>query len=177
MNLTRVYTVHNKVLCTIGRVQTPTLAIIVGRDEQIASFRKAFFYQLVVALDEGFSAKCSCKGQARIDNKAKAERLHRALGPHRIGSVRKVEKKISRNCPPALYDLTNQQRDASRRFGFTAAQVLEYARALYETHKLVSYPRTESRHIPEDMVLALPGILEQLDHPVHGEVRRVQSVS
>ena len=165
MNLTRAYTVHNRVLCTIGRVQTPTLAMIVQRDAQIASFRKAFFYELVAALEEGFSAKYSQKGQTRIDDKAEAERLHRELSPHRTGSVRKIEKKIRRNRPPPLYDLTNLQRDANRRFGFTAAQVLEYAQALYETHKLISYPRTESRHISEDMVPALPGILEKLDHP------------
>ena len=128
--------------------------MIVGRDAQIASFRKAFFYELVAALEEGFSAKYSHQGQTRIDDKAEAERLHRELSPHRTGSVRKIEKKIRRNRPPPLYDLTNLQRDANRRFGFTAAQVLEYAQALYETHKLISYPRTESRHISEDMVPA-----------------------
>ena len=79
--------------------------------------------------------------------------------------MRKIEKKIRRNRPPPLYDLTNLQRDANRRFGFTAAQVLEYAQALYETHKLISYPRTESRHISEDMVPELPAILHRLDHP------------
>jgi len=165
MNLTRAYTVHNRVLCTIGRVQTPTLAMIVQRDAQIASFRKAFCYELVATLEEGFAAKYSHKGQTRIDDKAQAERLHRALSPHRTGTVGKIEKKIRRNRPPPLYDLTNLQRDANRRFGFTAAQVLEYAQALYETHKLISYPRTESRHIAEDMVPRLPGILEKLDHP------------
>ena len=165
MNLTRAYTVHNRVLCTIGRVQTPTLAMIVQRDAQIATFRKAFFYELVAALEEGFSAKYSHQGQTRINDKAAAERLHRELSPHRTGSVCKIEKKIRRNRPPALYDLTNLQRDANRRFGFTAAQVLEYAQALYETHKLISYPRTESRHVSEDMVPELPGILEKLDHP------------
>ena len=165
MNLTRAYTVHNRVLCTIGRVQTPTLAMIVGRDQQIASFRKTFFYELVAALEEGFSAKYSHQGQTRIDKKAEAERLHRELSPHRTGTVRTIEKKIRRNRPPALYDLINLQREANRRFGFTAAQVLEYAQALYETHKLISYPRTESRHIAEDKVPELPGILEKLDHP------------
>ena len=165
MNLTRAYTVHNRVLCTIGRVQTPTLAMIVGRDEQIASFRKTFFYELVAALEEGFSAKYSHQGQTRLDKKAEAERLHRELSPHRTGTVRTIEKKIRRNRPPALYDLITLQREANRRFGFTAAQVLEYAQALYETHKLISYPRTESRHIAEDKVPELPGILEKLDHP------------
>jgi DNA topoisomerase-3 len=165
MNLTRAYTVHNQALCTIGRVQTPTLAMIVGRDQRIASFRKTFFYELMAALEEGFCAKYSRNGQTRIDDKAEAERLHRELIPHRTGTVRRIEKKTRRNRPPPLYDLTNLQRDANRRFGFTAARVLEYAQALYETHKLISYPRTESRHIAEDMVPALPGILEKLDHP------------
>ncbi len=165
MNLTRAYTVHNKVLCTIGRVQTPTLAMIVGRDDRIASFQKTFFYELAAALEESFSAKYSQNGQTRIDKKGEAERLHRQLSPHRTGTVRRIENKIRRNRPPALYDLTGLQREANRRFGFTAAQVLEYAQALYETHKLISYPRTESRHIAEDMVPALPAILGKLDHP------------
>jgi len=81
MNLTRAYTVHNGVLCTIGRVQTPTLAMIVGRDEQIAAFRKAFFYELVAYLAEGFSARHARDGQTRIDRQEEAERLHRQLGP------------------------------------------------------------------------------------------------
>ncbi|HSO83308.1 type IA DNA topoisomerase, partial [Thiocapsa sp.] len=85
------------------------------------------------------------------------------------GTVTKVEKKIRTVRPPPLYDLTNLQRDANRRFGFTAAQVLEHAQALYETHKLISYPRTESRHISEDMLPELPGILKGLQHPLAAE--------
>jgi DNA topoisomerase-3 len=170
MNLTRAYTVHNRVLCTIGRVQTPTLAMIVVRDAAIDGFTKAFFYELVARLAEGFSAKYLDKdGETRIEKKAEAERLHTALAPHRTGTVRKVEKKVRRNRPPTLYDLTNLQRDANRRFGLTAAQVLEAAQALYETHKVISYPRTESRHIGEDMLPKLPGILERLTHPLAPE--------
>jgi DNA topoisomerase-3 len=164
MNLTRAYTVHNKALCTIGRVQTPTLAMLARRDEAIAHFVKAYFYELVAQLVEGFGAKYSKDGQTRIDAKEEAERLHRQLEPHQTGTVVQIEKKIVRHRPPALYDLTNLQRDANRRFGFTAAKVLEYAQTLYETHKLITYPRTESRHISEDMVEQLPGILERLDH-------------
>ena len=165
MNLTRAYTVHNGVLCTIGRVQTPTLAMIVGRDEQIAAFRKAFFYELVAYLAEGFSARHARDGQTRIDSQEEAERLHRQLGPEPTGRVRQVDEKVRRHRPPALYDLTTLQRDANRRFGFTAAQTLRHAQALYETHKLISYPRTESRHISEDMVPELPALLETLRHP------------
>jgi DNA topoisomerase-3 len=175
MNLTRAYTVHNRVLCTIGRVQTPTLAMIVARDAAIASFTKAYFYELVARLAEGFDAKYTKDGETRIDDKGHAERLQRRVGaaiePHRTGTVTGVDKKVRHNRPPPLYDLTNLQRDANRRFGFTAAKVLELAQALYETHKLISYPRTESRHIGEDMLPELPGILAQLDHPLAAEAR------
>ena len=165
MNLTRAYTVHNNVLCTIGRVQTPTLAMVVKRDAAIADFKKAYFYELVAGFEEGFAAKYSKDGQTRIEKKEEAERLHRQLSPNKTGKVLEVEKKVKKHRPPALYDLNNLQRDANRRFGFTAAQVLEYAQALYETHKLITYPRTESRHISEDMVSELPGILAKLEHP------------
>ena len=169
MNLTRAYTVHNKLLCTIGRVQTPTLAMIVARDAAIASFTKAYFYELVAHLAEGFDARYTKAGETRIDDKAEAERLHRKLEPHKTGTVTSVDIKVRRNRPPPLYDLTTLQRDANRRFGFTAAKVLELAQALYETHKLISYPRTESRHIGEDMLPELPGILGHVDHPLAGE--------
>lgn len=173
MNLTRAYTVHNRVLCTIGRVQTPTLAMIVARDQTIANFTKAFFYELVAHLTTAdaahFDARYIRDGETRIEKKEEAERLHRELSPHRTGRVAKVEKKIRTVRPPPLYDLTNLQRDANRRFGFTAAQVLEHAQSLYETHKLISYPRTESRHISEDMLPELPGILKGLQHPLAAE--------
>lgn len=172
MNLTRAYTVHNRVLCTIGRVQTPTLAMIVERDQVIASFDKVYYYELVAHLAEGFSAKYIKDGETRIATKREAEQLQRALAADhtgRTGTVRKVDKKVRHNRPPPLYDLTNLQRDANRRFGFTAAQVLEYAQALYETHKLISYPRTESHYIAEDMLPQLPGILRGLSHPLAPE--------
>ena len=106
MNLTRAYTVHNKVLCTIGRVQTPTLAMIVGRDAQIASFRKAFFYELVATLEEGFSAKYS-QGPDAHRRQGRGRAAAPGAQPHRTGTVRKIEKKIRRNRPPPLYDLTS----------------------------------------------------------------------
>ena len=168
MNLTRAYTVHNNALCTIGRVQTPTLSMVVKRDAAIASFVKAYFYELVAQLAEGFAAKYCKDGQTRIDSKEEAERLHRQLSPNKVGTVRKIEQKVKKHRPPALYDLNNLQRDANRCFGFTAAQTLERAQALYETHKLITYPRTESRHLSEDMVPKLPGILEKLAHPQAG---------
>jgi len=169
MNLTRAYTVRNRVLCTIGRVQTPTLAMIVARDQAIAGFVKAYFYELVATLAEGFQARYCRDGETRLDNRAEAERLLRQLVPETQGRVKGVDVKVRRHRPPSLYDLTSLQRDANRRFGLTAAQVLEQAQALYETHKLISYPRTESRHIPEDLVPRLPGILRGLEQALSAE--------
>jgi DNA topoisomerase-3 len=169
MNLTRAYTVHNGILCTIGRVQTPTLAMICARDAEIAAFTKTLFYELLAHLAEGFTARYTKDGETRIDKKEDAERLQReieaTIEPQRTGTVRELEQQVQHNRPPPLYDLTSLQREANRRFGLTAAQVLELAQSLYETYKLISYPRTESRHIGEDMVDQLPGILKGLDHP------------
>ena len=165
MNLTRAYTVRNGVLCTVGRVQTPTLAMVVARDTEIAAFRSTPFYELVAHLREGFRALYERDGKTRIADKAEAECLHESLAPHRSGTVRALERQVRREPPPPLYDLTSLQRDANRRLGLTAAQVLDLAQTLYETHKLISYPRTESRHIGEDLVPELPRILAGLDHP------------
>jgi DNA topoisomerase-3 len=165
MNLTRAYTIRNGVLCTVGRVQTPTLAMIVARDLEIAAFKATPFYELVAHLAEGFRALYSKDGETRILDKDEAERLYTSLDSQRTGTVRELDQQVRREPPPPLYDLTSLQRDANRRLGLTAAQVLELAQALYETHKLISYPRTESRHIGEDLVAELPRILRGLDHP------------
>jgi hypothetical protein len=91
----------------------------------------------------------------RLDNKAEAEalrdRLRERIRPENLGTVVSVETKPQRNRPPPLFDLTTLQREANRRYGFNAAKTLELAQSLYETHKLISYPRTESRHIGEDL--------------------------
>ena len=165
MNLTRAYTIRNGVLCTVGRVQTPTLAMIVARDAEIAVFKATPFYELVAHLREGFRALYSRDGETRIADKTEAERIHASLAPHRTGVVRALERQIRREPPPPLHDLTSLQREANRRLGLTAAQVLDLAQTLYETYKLISYPRTESHHIGEDMVPELPRILGGLDHP------------
>jgi len=173
MNLTRAYTVHNHVLCTIGQVQTPTLAMIVERDATIANFTKAFFYELVARLAEGFDATYVEEGESRLDTKEWAERRQReisqAIAPQRLGTVVKIERKVRTTHPPPLYDLTTLQRDANRRYGLTAAKVLELAQALYETHKLISYPRTESHHLGTDLLPQLPQILDAVPHPCAAE--------
>ncbi len=165
LNLTRAYTVHHGTLFTIGRVQTPTLAMIVQREAEISSFVKGYFYELLANVKEGFSAKYLEDGKTRIEDQQYAQILYQRFSSNKQATVLRVEKKIKKERPPALYDLIGLQRTANRRFGFSAARVLEYAQALYETHKLITYPRTESRHISEDMEPQLPRILDKLDHP------------
>ena len=166
MNLTRAYTVHHGSLYTIGRVQTPTLGMIVKRNDIITRFNKVFFYEILAHLEEGFTAKYNRDGKSRIDEKPLAERLFQALKEHKTGIVVKVEKKKKKHRPPPLYDLITLQKDVNKRFGATAAEVLKLAQTLYEKFKLITYPRTESQHISEDMVPQLPKILASLDHPM-----------
>ncbi len=172
MNMTRAYTVHHRSLYTIGRVQTPTLGMIVARELLITQFQKAFYYEIVADFNEGFRAKylhSEEKGkETRIEPKALTERLHARFKSQSQGTVHSVTVKIRKNNPPQLYDLITLQKDANRRFNLTASETLANAQKLYEQYKLITYPRTESRHISEDMVAQLPRILQNLNHPQAG---------
>ena len=144
INGTRLFTVlyGGKVL-KVGRVQTPTLAMLVEREAKIMNFKK----------EQYFMAHILCGGvdavTERIDNKTEAENVAGACrnGQALVTSVEKEEKTVS---PPKLYDLTTLQRDANRLFGFTAKQTLEYTQSLYEK-KLCTYPRTDSQYLSDDM--------------------------
>lgn len=144
INGTRLFTVlyGGKVL-KVGRVQTPTLAMLVERESKIMNFKK----------EQYFMAHILCGGvdaaTERIENKTEAEKIAGAClnGQALVTSVVKEEKTVA---PPKLYDLTTLQRDANRLFGFTAKQTLEYTQSLYEK-KLCTYPRTDSQYLSDDM--------------------------
>lgn len=163
MNFTRAHSVHHGQLCTIGRVQTPTLAILVKREHEILQFKRVFYYELWAALQVGFNARwIDQNGKSRLDDEKRAQTLHASLQPvkeARVASVVVSRKTIK---SPPLFDLINLQKECNQRLGLTAAQTLEVAQALYEKYKLISYPRTESRHLSEDMVPELPKILTRL---------------
>ena len=132
----------------IGRVMSPTLALIVQREAEIDAFKPVPFY--TVALDlPGFSA-----ASARMDKKADAEQMKNACQGV-AATVKQVERKDKSEKPPTLYDLTTLQRDANRLLGFTAQQTLDYLQNLYEK-KLCTYPRTDSRYLTSDMAEGLP---------------------
>ena len=176
MNLTRAYTVRNDTLCSVGRVQTPTLAMVVERDRQIETFTKAVYYEVVAHLEPAFDATYARAGEPddkgrtpwvnRIDSREGAEAVVKSAW-NRAAVVEEVEIRRVHHRPPSLYDLTALQREANERLGWTAAQTLAAAQALYEA-KLVTYPRTESRHLPEDMRPLLADLLAALPHPHAG---------
>ena len=153
INGTRLFTVlyGGKVL-KVGRVQTPTLAMLVDREAKIMNFRKEKYYMAHILMD-GIDA-----ATGRIDDKKKADEIVGACrnGQALVTSVLKEEKTVA---PPKLYDLTTLQRDANRLFGFTAKQTLEYTQSLYEK-KLATYPRTDSQFLSDDMGQTAEGVIE-----------------
>lgn len=162
LNFTRAYTSMNNQLCTIGRVQTPTLALIVDRQTAIDSFKSNAFFEILVNFAPGFTAKYVTpteEPQTRLHDQAAAQAIIDAIAPVPQGTVQSVNTTEKKTKAPALYDLLTLQKDANKFFGYTAQETLDIAQNLYEEHKLISYPRTESRHISNDMVAELPRIL------------------
>lgn len=143
INATRLFSTRYHQLLNIGRVMTPTLALLVEREAQIQAFQSTPFY--TVQLDCGSLTAAS----ERLTERAEAERIA-ALCDGKEARICKLEQKERLEQPPRLYDLTSLQRDANRLLGYTAQQTLDYAQSLYEK-KLASYPRTDSRYLTSHM--------------------------
>ena len=152
INATRLFSCKYGPTLNVGRVMTPTLAMVCGREAAIRSFQPEPFYTVQLA-PEGFVAN----GE-RMKEKTEAEKLAAECRAAGTAVVTKAERKEKVEKPPALYDLTTLQRDANRLLGFTAKQTLDYTQSLYEK-KLVTYPRTDSRYLTEDMAVMLPGLV------------------
>lgn len=176
LNFTRAYTSINRQLCTIGRVQTPTLGLIVDRQLAIESFKSNAFFEILVNLAPGFIAKYITpteEPQTRLHDQAAAQSIINDIAPIQSGTVQSVITTEKKTKAPALYDLLTLQKDANKHFGYTAQETLDIAQNLYEEHKLISYPRTESRHISNDMVQELPRILSTvLKSPTTSQIAR-----
>ncbi|HEY9404828.1 MAG TPA: DNA topoisomerase 3 [Pyrinomonadaceae bacterium] len=166
LNATRAQTIkargagHDGVY-SLGRVQTPTLALIVGRDEEIANFVPTNYYEVVADFESAAGAYRGTwfnKQGSRFDHKDAAEAVvFKVRG--KPGAVEKVEKKATRERAPLLYDLTALQRAANARYSFPAARTLELAQTLYEK-KFITYPRTSSRHLSAAVNQELKGHVE-----------------
>ena len=152
INATRLFSVLYGQTLNIGRVMSPTLAMIVERDESISIFKPHPFY--TIQLDCGDLTLVSEK----LIDKKMSETLCKGCDGQSI-TVESVENKEKIEKPPKLYDLTTLQREANRQLGFTAEQTLDYVQSLYEK-KLATYPRTDSRYLTEDMKESIPAVVE-----------------
>ena len=153
INASRLFScLYNQPLA-VGRVMTPVLAMTVVREVAIAAFTPEKFYTVALTLADGGTASSK-----RFAQKADAELLLSKCRKEGRVTVQKMERKEKAESPPQLYDLTALQRDANRLLGFTAQQTLDYAQSLYEK-RLITYPRTDSRFLTEDMAASLPGLV------------------
>ena len=153
INASRLFScLYNQPLA-VGRVMTPVLAMTVLQEAAIAAFVPEKFYTVALTLADGGTASSK-----RFVQKADAELLLSKCRKEGRVTVQKMERKEKSENPPPLYDLTALQRDANRLLGFTAQQTLDYAQSLYEK-RLITYPRTDSRFLTEDMAASLPGLV------------------
>lgn len=154
INATRLFSCLYGVTLNVGRVMTPTLGMVVAREAAISAFMPEPFYTVQLTAGE-----CSVASE-RFKSKQDAETLRDACLKAPAAIVSKVERREKSEKPPALYDLTTLQREANRLFVYTAQQTLDYAQSLYEK-KLLTYPRTDSRYLTDDMAASLPGLVER----------------
>ena len=154
MNATRAFTTKYYKRLVVGRVQTPTLAMLVERQQKVEGFVKETYYKVTLT-GNGISVVSEM-----ISDKAKADELVKQC-QGKIAIINKVEKKQKKSAPPKLYDLTTLQREANRFFGYTAQETLKELQELYEK-KLVTYPRTDSQYITADMEQTVRDLLEML---------------
>lgn len=172
LNVTRALTCKHNAQLSAGRVQTPTLAMVVERENEIRKFVPRDYWT-INANTNGFTLMWQDKanGQSRIFNKQQSEGIL-AKVKGQPGNIIDIKKETKEEPPPLAYDLTELQRDANRRFGYSAKQTLSIMQRLYETHKIVTYPRTDSRHITEDIVPTLPERLKSIATGSYAESAR-----
>ena len=156
INATRLFSLLYGCTLNIGRVVSPTLALVVQREAEIAAFQPEPFY--TVELDCG---GLTLSGDRRASRKEAQEAAARCQGSAAV--VQSVERREKAEKPPALYDLTTLQREANRTLGYTAQQTLDYLQALYDK-KLSTYPRTDSRYLTDDMEAGVPALVEAAVH-------------
>ena len=162
MNASRAFSLAYDAHLSVGRVQTPTLNLIVKRDLEIANFVPADYWEIHANFGdyEGLWVNPETK-DTRCPDEARAKAVREAVaGKDAVVEESKVERK--KIAPPQLFDLTSLQREANRKLGFSADKTLKVAQSLYETHKLVTYPRTDSRYLPDDMKPKIAQTLKKL---------------
>ena len=155
LNVTRALTCKYNAQLSAGRVQTPTLALIVRREEEIRKFTPREYWGITAKL-QGFMSTWRDGGKnAQTFDRSKAEEILKKL-QGKPAVLTKVERQRKITPPPAAYDLTELQRDANKKYAYSAKETLSLMQSLYERHKLLTYPRTDSRYISQDVVATLP---------------------
>ncbi len=155
LNATRALTTRFNAQLNCGRVQTPTVAIIAAREDEIKNFKPQTYYGIEAQTDSLKLTWQDANGNSRSFNKEKIDAIVKALG-NQDAKVASVDRKPKKSFAPGLYDLTELQRDANKLFGYSAKETLNIMQKLYESHKVLTYPRTDSRYLSSDIVGTLP---------------------
>lgn len=173
MNATRALTCKYNAQLSCGRVQTPTLAIIAKREEEIRSFAPKPYYGIGLRCGTppvSFTWRDEASKSYRSFDQARIETLMKKMRDAQTGVVTEVKRTPKKTWSPQLYDLTELQREANRRFDYSAKETLNIMQRLYENHKVLTYPRTDSRYLSSDIV---PSIRERLEACAVGPYRKL----
>ncbi|MDC7976347.1 DNA topoisomerase III [Bacillus sp. BLCC-B18] len=156
LNATRALTTRFNAQLNCGRVQTPTVAMIANREDEIKNFKAQTYYGIEAQTADRLKLTWQdANGNSRSFNKEKIDGIVKGLDKHNA-TVVEIDKKQKKSFSPGLYDLTELQRDANKKFGYSAKETLNIMQKLYEQHKVLTYPRTDSRYISSDIVGTLP---------------------
>ncbi|TKH96789.1 DNA topoisomerase III [Bacillus wiedmannii] len=156
LNATRALTTRFNAQLNCGRVQTPTVAMIANREDEIKNFKAQTYYGIEAQTTNQLKLTWQdANGNSRSFNKEKIDDIVKVLDKH-TATVVEIDKKQKKSFSPGLYDLTELQRDANKKFGYSAKETLNIMQKLYEQHKVLTYPRTDSRYISSDIVGTLP---------------------
>ena len=161
LNVTRALSCKYNAQLTAGRVQTPTLAMIVQRENEIKNFQPVDYWTIRADFGDYYGDWRDNKNQGRIFDVARAEAIVNKI-KGKTGIIQDIKKELKSDPPPLAYDLTELQRDGNRRLGWSAQKTLSVLQILYEVHKVVTYPRTDSRYITKDIVPTLPARLQAM---------------
>ncbi|MFE3577055.1 DNA topoisomerase III [Lysinibacillus sp. NPDC059133] len=155
LNATRALTTRFNAQLNCGRVQTPTVAMIAAREDEIKNFKPQTYYGIEAQTDSLKLTWQDANGNSRSFNKEKVDVIVKALG-NQDAKIASIDRKPKKSFAPGLYDLTELQRDANKLFGYSAKETLNIMQKLYESHKVLTYPRTDSRYLSSDIVGTLP---------------------
>ena len=170
MNGTRALTCKYNAQLSCGRVQTPTLAMIARREQEIREFKPEDYYGITLqAGNVRWTWRDGKSGSLRTFKKERAQEIQTKAGKSNL-TITKVSRKPKKTYAPGLYDLTTLQREANQKYGFSAKETLNIMQRLYENHKVLTYPRTDSRYIGKDVV---PTIKERLQACGTGPYRKL----